>query len=284
MEPTRTFTAPGDGLTLRLAEWPGQGRTVLGLHGLTANLRCFEGIAQGLGGAHRLLAMDLRGRGLSDKPARGYSLDHHCSDIRAMLTGMELAPVVLMGHSLGAYISLAFAAGHPGLTNGLILLDGGGELSPQEWSKVAAGIQPSVDRLGKVTPSLEAYLDLMRQVPYYDPWSRSIENYFRYDVETVPGGVRPRATPENIAEERANLALIEPSRFYPLIKCPVLILRATKGMLGTDDILLPDGPLDTMLRAMPQARAVDLSDANHFSLVFQPNPARDAAIQEFLAR
>ncbi|MFH1036040.1 MAG: alpha/beta hydrolase [Pseudomonadota bacterium] len=284
MEPAKTFVMRGDGVDIQLAEWPGSGQTILAVHGLTANLRCFETLAAGLQGRHHLLAMDLRGRGLSGKPGAGYSLDHHCRDIRAVLGELGLTGVTLMGHSLGAYISLAFAALHPGLADRLILLDGGGELSAEQWAKVGVGVQPSVDRLGKVLPSLGAYLEQVRQAPYYDPWSPAIENYFRYELEEVAGGgVRSRTQPANIAEERANLAGIQPSRFYPLIKCPVLVVRAVRGMSAPENLVLPPDALVRMQQAMPQARAVELADADHFSLIFQPNPARDRAILDFMA-
>lgn len=282
MEPTRALAVQTGEISIQVGEWPGAGRAVLALHGLTANLRSYEHIAAGLGGRHRLLAMDLRGRGLSGKPATGYSLDHHCRDIKAVLAGLSLPRAVVMGHSLGAYIGLAFAAKHTDLAAGLILLDGGAELAPPQWGKVATGIQPSVDRLGKVMPSLEAYLDLARRAPYAKPWNQGMENYFRYDVEEVPGGVRSRVNPVNIAEERANLAQMSPARLHPLVKCPVLILRASKGMLGGDELLLPSDALANMLKAMPQARVADLPDTDHFSLLFQPNPARDRAILDFL--
>ncbi|MBI4799389.1 MAG: alpha/beta hydrolase [Desulfarculus sp.] len=282
MEPVRTFSVLTGEVAIQIGEWPGDAQTILGLHGLTANLRCYEYIASGLDGHHRLLAMDLRGRGLSDKPATGYSLEHHCRDIKAVLDGLGLPKAVVMGHSLGAYIGLAFAAWYPDKTAGLILLDGGAELSPPQWVKVAAGIQASVDRLGKVLPSLEAYLDLARRAPYSRPWNQGLESYFRYDAQVVPGGVRSRVNPENVAEERVNLAKVSPSQLHPLVKCPVLILRAAKGMLGDDELLLPGDALENMLKAMPQARVVDLPDSDHFSLVFQPNPARDRAILDFL--
>lgn len=283
MQPERSFLADGDGVKIMLAEWPGEGEPVLCVHGLTANLHCFELLAAGLAPRHRVLAMDLRGRGRSQRPATGYSLEHHCRDIAAVIDGLGIGPVNLAGHSLGAYISLAMAAGHPKYVRRLVLLDGGGELSPAQWEKVGAGISPSVERLGKVSPSIEAYLEQMKANPFFQPWNQTLERYFRYDIEEVPDGVRSSVRPEHIAEERGNLAAVRPSELHPLVKCPVLALRATKGMLGGDEILLPDDALEAMLSAMPRARSVDLDDANHFSIMFQPNPARDAALREFLA-
>jgi len=267
---------------IQVGEWPGAGAPILCLHGLTANLICYEIIADALKGTHRVLAMDLRGRGLSDKPETGYSLETHCRDIKAVLKDLGLAKITLMGHSLGAYICLAFAASYPELTERIILLDGGAELSAEQWVKVGAGINPSVERLGKVLPSIEAYLDLARQAPFFKPWNQAIEDYYRYDAHEVPGGVCSRISPSSIAEERKNLSQVKPSEFYPLVKCSVLMVQAKKGMLAHDDLVLPDDGLQRMLEAMPQARHVILPGIHHFSMVFQPSRERDQAILEFM--
>ncbi len=283
MEPARTFRVRGDGIGIQVGEWPGEGETVLCLHGLTANLRCFDLVAAGLSPAHRVLALDLRGRGLSDKPPSGYSLDHHCQDLAAAMEDMGLAKVNLLGHSLGAYLCLAFAARHPELVARVVLLDGGGELSDSQWLKVGAGIQSAVDRLGKVFPSLDAYLAPVRQLPFFNPWNPSIEAYFRYEIEEVPGGVRSRVRPESIAEERANLRKVKPSALYPRVKCPALVVRATRGMLADGGLVLPEDATARMLEALPAARLVNLEGADHYSIIFQPNARRDRAMLEFLA-
>ncbi len=282
MEPAEMFKVRGEDIDIQLGRWPGKGGPLLCLHGLTANLRCFELVAEGLAGDYQVLAMDLRGRGLSDKPASGYSLEHHCRDIAALMAELDLDKITLVGHSLGAYISLAFAADHPELVERMVLLDGGGELSPRQWQEVGAGIQAALERLGKVFPSLEEYLAPFHQLPYFTPWNRCIENYFRYETETVPGGVRSRVRPENIAEERANLARVSPSQLYSRVRCPVLILRATRGLLGEGGLVLPAQAARSMLEQLPRARMVELPGRDHYSILFQPDAQRDRAIREFL--
>ena len=103
----------GDGVQIQLAIKEGKGKHVLCVHGLTANCRCWNVIVPRLTPAHTILAVDLRGRGLSDKPSSGYSLQHHVQDIHCLLEDIGLERVVLLGHSLGAYVSLVFAATYP---------------------------------------------------------------------------------------------------------------------------------------------------------------------------
>jgi len=70
----------GAGVELALAVWEGKGETVLCVHGISGNCRCWDHVAEALAPQYDVLAMDLRGRGLSQKPSSGYSVSHHCRD------------------------------------------------------------------------------------------------------------------------------------------------------------------------------------------------------------
>jgi pimeloyl-ACP methyl ester carboxylesterase len=273
----------GDGVEINLAVWEGKGKNVFCVHGLTANCRCWDGIASSLSPRHRVWAMDLRGRGFSDKPSSGYSIDHHCRDIRSLLSHLGIERVALLGHSLGAYISLAYAAKHPEQVDRLVLIDGGAKLSPGQAAKVFAGIKPSLDRLGQVFPTFEAYLENMKKAPFLQPWSSLLETYFRHEAEIFPDGVRSRIQPGHIQEEALNLNRFEAEPLYEQIQCPTLILRAPEGMLAKDDILLPEEVVEKMTREMLKAKRLDLPGTNHFSILFAPSTARDEGIREFLA-
>ncbi|MGC8490523.1 MAG: alpha/beta fold hydrolase, partial [Syntrophobacteraceae bacterium] len=191
MKPTMRMVM-GDGVPIQLADWGGGGKTVLCVHGLTANCRCWDGIAEALSPQHHIMAMDLRGRGHSGHSSTGYDLRLHCRDIEAILHNPDPGPVVLMGHSLGAFITLSFAALYPQHVERIVLVDGGGQLSAEQFAKVLEGIKPALERLGKVFPSHEAYQAGVRQAPFLQPWSPALETFFRYEVEEAPGGIRSR--------------------------------------------------------------------------------------------
>jgi len=189
---------------------------------------------------------------------------------------------VLMGHSLGAFISLVFAARYPQRVAQLILVDGGGKLSKDQMDKVFAGIKPSLDRLGRIFSSLKIYLSQMKHAPYLQPWNSYMETYFRYEIEKVEGGIRSRVHPKHVEEEAKNIGKVDSSKFYKKVKAPTLILRATKGMLAEDDLLLPEDVIDRMVREIANAKKMDIKGTNHYSILFQPNKKRDQAILNFL--
>jgi pimeloyl-ACP methyl ester carboxylesterase len=232
--------------------------------------------------SYRVLAIDLRGRGLSEKPPPGYLVEHHCKDILALMENLGLDRTVLMGHSLGDLISLVFTAKNADRIERLILVDGAGKLDEKQMGRVLAGIKPSLDRLGQIFPSYEAYIETMKLAPFLKPWSSALETYFRYEAEDLDGSVRSRVHLEHIQEEIENLGRIDMSYFYPRVNCPVLILRATEEMLTRDDLVLPEEVASRMIQEIPQVRRVDVEGVNHYSIIFQPSEIRDNAIKEFL--
>jgi pimeloyl-ACP methyl ester carboxylesterase len=274
--------AKGNGIKIQLAIWKGNGRPILCIHGLTANSRFWDCLASALSPRHKIIAMDLRGRGLSDKPPTGYSVNHHCKDVLALMDDLGLERPVLMGHSLGAFISLVFAARHPKRVDRLILVDGGGKLTEAQMAKVFAGIKPSLDRLGKIFPSFEDYVSQMKRAPFLQPWNSYMETYFHYEVEKVKGSFRSRVHPKHIEEEAQNLGKVDSTQFYRKVTSPTLILRATKGMLAKDDLVLPKEAADRMVREMPNSKCVALKGTNHYSILFQPNEKRNREILKFL--
>jgi pimeloyl-ACP methyl ester carboxylesterase len=277
-------TVDGHGVKIQLVQWGHKGKAILCIHGITANCRCWDVMASPLNPDHRVMAMDLRGRGRSDRPDTGYSISHHCRDILAVLDHLEIEKAVIMGHSLGAFIATAFGAKHSERVDRIILVDGGGKLSEIQMMKVFAGIKSSLDRLGRVFPSFEAYLDLMKTAPFYKAWTPALETYYRYETEEVDGGVGCNVRPEHIQEERENLGKVDISKSYEKISCPVLILRATDGMVGEDDLLLPQNVVETMVHKIPNARYVDIPGTNHYSIIFDQNEMRDRTIREFLKK
>lgn len=274
----------GNGIKINIAVWEGAGQPILCIHGITANCRCWDTMGATLKSEYHLIAMDLRGRGLSDKPSKGYALEYHLQDIKCLLDDLGLDRVVIMGHSLGAFIGLAFAAEYPERMDRLILVDGGGDLSKEQMENVFVGIKPALDRLGQVFPSADAYLEKMRAAPYVQPWSSATETYYRYEIEAVGGGVQTNIAPAHILEEAENIRKVDCAPYYPRIKCEVLILRAPIGLLSKDDILLPEDVIDRMMLEIPHAHRFDVTGMNHYGIVFQPHKARDQAIREFLGK
>lgn len=276
--------APVDGVTLAVRVWPAgrpdPSHTVVGVHGLTANHACWYPMAEALAADHRVVTYDLRGRGDSDKPAAGYSLDHHAADLRGLLDhyGIELAAI--MGHSLGAHIAVRFAVLHPQRVARLVLFDGGLDVRAEVFDSLA----PAIARLGVEFPSLDAFLGMVRGLPMFaGRWNAHLERYFTYDVAAGPGGgVVSKVSRPTIEEEVANLARARLWVWHHRIAAPVLLLRAPDGLLRDDDCLMTQEEAEAMAHAIPDCRLVVVPGTNHYTVLLGAHPLVAREVRAFL--
>src|SRR5512133_2303707 len=91
-------------------------RTVVFVHGLVMdNLSSFYfTLANPVASFADVVLYDLRGHGMSERPARGYRVVDLVADLAALLDALGIAhPVALVGNSFGGLVALAFAAAHP---------------------------------------------------------------------------------------------------------------------------------------------------------------------------
>jgi pimeloyl-ACP methyl ester carboxylesterase len=269
-----------DGLTLAVNEWPGRGPAIVCIHGLTANHTCWASMADVLASDYRLIAYDLRGRGESEKPDKGYSLEIHGEDLGRLLDHFKLGKAILMGHSLGAHIALRFAVKHPARVAKLVLVDGGLDVR----AEILDSLRPAINRLGVEFPSLDGFLRFIRALPMFEGrWNDYLERYFRYDVEILPSGaVRSKVAKHAIEEELANLERERLWVWHHQVKCPTLIFRAPDGLLTPTDCLMTQEEGAAMAAAIPRSRLVVVPKTNHYTVLLGSHRKVKAALRGFL--
>jgi pimeloyl-ACP methyl ester carboxylesterase len=272
-----------NGIRLHYLEHPGNGPVLVLAPGLTANAHSFDGLMRaGLGDVAHVLALDLRGRGESDAPPSGYSMEDHARDVLGLLDALELERVVMGGHSFGGLLTYWLAANHPERVERCVVLDAPAVVN----ARVVEQIQPSLARLGQVYASWEEYLALVRSMPYFDEggWNPDIESYFRADVRFLPDGtVRARSQPEHMGEAAAGTAAVDWAGLVSRIMQPTLLLRAP-GSFGPPGSppLLSRGDAEWTVGLIADGRLVD-GIGNHLTFVFgQGAQVLTGAIAEFL--
>jgi pimeloyl-ACP methyl ester carboxylesterase len=237
------------------------------LHGLSANAHCFSGlIAAGLGESFRIVAPDLRGRGKTDKPAVGYSIPDHVRDVLDLLDLLGLERVVLAGHSFGGYVAIYIAAKHPERVEKLIIIDAAITLNP----RVGELLKPSLDRLTRVSPSVDEYLTEARMAPHLNGfWDDSIEAYFRAEIEENADGSAQSATSASAIAQSMQGLVTEPwNELVASVHQPTLLLNAVGayGPSGTPALVEPEYARATADR-FPDSRYV-VVPGNHMTMVF----------------
>jgi len=103
----------------------GDGPNIVFTHGWLDSGDAWDGVVEALGSAARSLTWDLRGHGKSEAPQPGnYARSDALGDLERVVAQAG-APVVLAGHSLGGYLSLAHALNHPDDVAALVLVAAG---------------------------------------------------------------------------------------------------------------------------------------------------------------
>src|ERR1700730_5008818 len=140
------FCSAPDGLKLHLREYGSlhdPGIPVVCLAGLTRNSVDFGplaiAVASGLKGPkRRVLALDYRGRGLSDHDPnwRNYSLEVENRDVLSVLAAMEIEGAIFVGTSRGGLHTMQISATRPSVLRGAVLNDIGPVLEPRGMARV----------------------------------------------------------------------------------------------------------------------------------------------------
>ena len=277
-EPVSNFVK-ANGIRLHYLDYGGNGPVLVLLHGLTANAHAFEGVlAAGLAAQFRVITVDLRGRGLSDKPFWGYSMHKHAKDIIGLLDKLQLKSVFMGGHSFGGLLSIYLGRFFPERVKRLVLIDAAARMHPNTREM----LQPAMSRLGKTFPSFQAYLDSVKHAPYNTFWEETMRSYYQADVQELSGGkVKPRSNPRHIQLAVLNV-LKEPWPVYLSKQSkPALLLNATEPYTLNAPLLPPENALETV-SLMPDCRYEAVA-GNHQTMLYGPGARQIAdAVSNFL--
>jgi pimeloyl-ACP methyl ester carboxylesterase len=112
-----------DGVRLCFEEAGSGTPPLLFVHGWTCAHTFFAPQFEYFGGAHRVIAVDLRGHGASDKPRQEYTMARLADDVRWLCEQLGVQKPVVIGHSMGGIIALMLAARYPDLPAAIVTLD-----------------------------------------------------------------------------------------------------------------------------------------------------------------
>lgn len=299
---THTYTPVDvavDGGTLRAGVWepvgvpavtaagaPAATPTVLAVHGITSTHRAWDLLPAALPGV-RVVAPDLRGRGRSNGLGAPFGMAQHADDLAALLTQLGTGPVLVVGHSMGGFVSVVLAHRHPHLVTGVVLVDGGLPLDvPTDIDPdvvMAAVLGPAARRLAMTFPDAAAYRDFWRGHPAFaSTYSENLAAYFDYDLEPVDGGWRPSSRLDAVTGDQREL--VDGTSLLPALSAlamrgvPTTFLRAPRG-LQDDAPLYARYHVARWSERLPGLSLVEVPDVNHYTIVMAPRGARAVAAE-----
>lgn len=274
---------PGDGVELAFGYWPGRGAPIVALHGLTASHVNFIGVAEKLRGRRPVFALDLRGRGDSDKPDAPYGMGQHARDVAAAMRAMGLGPSVIVGHSMGAFVATTLAVDHPEAVSGLVLIDGGSVLDLPTGVTAQQGMNASlaerVTQLSEKYPSRAAYKEFWKAKPHFPPadWNPWVEEFLDYEI-SGESPVQPKASVAGVFADLAEgFKRDEITERLRALRVPVLFIRATSGFIPDQPPLYSDASFSQIRTWVPQIEDHKIPGTTHYTIVLGERGATQIA-------
>lgn len=268
----RSQSVAVDGRRLHFLEWGStDAPAVLILHGFTGHAWQSDHPAQVLADRFRVLALDQRGHGDSER-ADVYGSVPMAADVIGFLDAIGVAQVALVGHSLGGIVGTCVTALHPERVTRLVL----GDIGPEVASEGAARIRRNVAERDVFTSADDAFGTQMALNPTANPIALRIRvehNLVAQPEGTLTWKYDPALRAGSARYE--NYATDEQWAFFAGIAVPVLILR---GELS--DVLSPE-IAERMLAANPNAALVTLPGSGHSIATDAPDLVA-AALSDFL--
>ena len=101
----------------------GKGTAIILLHGFLENRSMWKPFISKISKRHRVVTIDLLGHGKTGCLGYVHTMEDMAESVKAVLSKLRLRRIVLIGHSMGGYVSLAFAEKYPGMIKGLCLMN-----------------------------------------------------------------------------------------------------------------------------------------------------------------
>ncbi len=142
MEP-RSIRLPGThGLHLHALEWSREGTLLLFLHGFSNDAHVWDRVAPVLAPHYRVVALDQRGHGDSDRDPEGrYDHETMARDANAAIESLGASRAVIVGHSLGGRVAMRFAGLFPEKLAGLVIVDSAPDLDARGTTRISLDVK-----------------------------------------------------------------------------------------------------------------------------------------------
>jgi esterase len=278
--PYRPLTPPQEhhivlrGMRFHYVEWGRYGaRPVLLLHGGGQTCRTWDVVCHQLSQDYRCIALDQRGHGDSEWSYESdYRIEAHAADIAALIDVLNLAPLVIVGMSLGGIVGLHYALARPQALVGFVAVDVGPWVNTEAVRPIGQFMH-EVTRLDQLEEFVAAALRLN---PRRD--ARLLRHSLWSNLRSCPDGRLMWKTDLRRREERlaAIAAAFGPIREHIAdLRCPTLVVR------GTQSEILGEENARRFAQAIPQGRAIAIEGAGHSIQGDQPK-ALTEALRAFL--
>ncbi|GAB1419226.1 alpha/beta hydrolase [Bacteroidales bacterium] len=245
----------------------GDGSNLIFLHGFPMDHRVWDGFIPVLESHFRVIAIDLPGFGQSEMQGHIHSMDMMAGAVNAVMEQEQIAKAVIVGHSMGGYVAMAFAGLFPSKLEGIVLFHSHAAADDEAAlaSRNAAIAQASSDHLTFVSQFAAGLFDskfLKQQPEAVQTIDDIVRSQKKEAVVAALAGMRDRSSKLDVLHQMA---------------VPILFI------LGKTDSRMPFAHLMAQLALPAQAELLLLSGVGHMGYLESANTTR-SAIRHFAQR
>jgi 3-oxoadipate enol-lactonase len=254
-----------DGINLS-TEDTGTGRPLVFLHGFPFSRSAWQKQIAAFRSSYRVIVPDLCGFGVSPTRYSSTTMEQYAGDLYVTLQKLETGPVVLVGHSMGGYVALAFARQFPELLSGLVLVS---TKAGQDTAEVAAGRRATAEKVK--AEGVHVIVDPMATM-MLSP---------RNQDESLIGQVRGlMSSSHSVGVSAALLGMAErpdSTALLAQIRVPTLVIT------GTDDVVMPRQESEKLAHGIPGSQLRAIYPAGHL-VAFEQSEEFNRVLKEWLSQ
>ena len=233
----------------------GEGVPVIFLHGFPFDRTIWEPVIPQLSEQARCILPDLRGFGQSPVTEDVYSMRLQAEDIARLMDRLGIEQAILIGHSMGGYVSLAFAQAYPNRLLGLGLVATQAAADPPERRQSRYKTADAVMHKGARVVASSMVQSLTPKKELVEPIKKLILNA---TPAGVVGALKGMAERQDLTGELSRIMV------------PALVLY------GSSDQLLPRDRVETMAQMLPKGWMVEIENAGHMLMMEEPDRVAEA--------
>jgi pimeloyl-ACP methyl ester carboxylesterase len=250
---------------------------VVFVHGLGGCWQNFlENVPRAADEGRRVIALDLPGFGFSEMPTDDISISGYGRTVNTLLDELDVGEVVMVGNSMGGFISAEVAIQFPARVARMVLVSAAGvTTSDLRSGPILAGARVVGAIAARTAAAAASERIVRRRHLKHAAYNTFIRHPTRIRPELLYEITRGSGRPGFIDALRAIMDYDFRDRL-PEIGCPTLIVW------GTDDMLVPESDASEFERLIDGSRKLIFEDTGHMAMIERPQTFNDCLI-EFLA-
>lgn len=237
----------------------GSGETIVLLHGFAGSSSYWEKVIPTLAQNYRVIAPDLSGHGRSSAPEGSMLIEDYATEILELIDHLNIDKILLLGHSMGGYIALAFAEKYPDRLKAFGLIH---STAYPDDEKAKAGREKSIQMIQD--QGLETFIKQL--IPkLFAPDNLETLHESVQEAEKIGFSMMPISA---ITALEAMKARIDRNHVLQESKLPILLVA------GEKDLLIP--PEKTFVVEGTHVTQLLIPDVGHMSMYESPMKLMDA--------